>query len=321
MLITTEDFQPFATPRKLVQSLQSDLGSPLSDSNVIDQDSQPHEGVRGWIGRLSGDADMDLETSSNEGWSVMDNPIASEENCSEVEIERRQTSIHKAFNSSGKLSFVEGSSPQVVSPMPAVPCKTYSLDSGLDYARQQKHEPGSCKGDDIGTNRLTPKSLRRFREKIAADQHTCASCTELRNSDVGMGIVRNSDDIISNVTTMAVPRSKEDEQGVGECCSTFGRASAASVMGLVTKFDEGSREQEGVSTLINLTETEKEDWWNERLHQSAIVGSARKHIMRKLSHYSEIFLSGCLVLILALLAAMVVARTLGTPADYYPVPT
>jgi hypothetical protein len=86
-----------------------------------------------------------------------------------VEIERRKISTTKAFNSSSKPSFVEGSNPQVVSPIPVGLCKTYSLDSGLDYVRWQKHEPDSCKGNDIGANRLTPKSLLRFREEIVVD--------------------------------------------------------------------------------------------------------------------------------------------------------
>jgi hypothetical protein len=38
------------------------------------------EGVRG---RIYGDADMNLERSNDEGWSVMDNPITLEENNSE----------------------------------------------------------------------------------------------------------------------------------------------------------------------------------------------------------------------------------------------
>jgi hypothetical protein len=123
---------------------------------VIDQGSQLCEGVRG---KIHEDVDVDLETLSDEGWSVTDNTIALEENSSEMEIQRRQTSTARAFNSFGKLSFVEGASRQAVSSMHVGPCKTYSLDSGLNYARWQKHEPNNYKGNDIRANKLTPKSL------------------------------------------------------------------------------------------------------------------------------------------------------------------
>jgi hypothetical protein len=77
-----------------------------------------------------------------------------------------------------------------------------------------------------------------------------------------MGVVCNFDDMISNATTMTIPRNKKDEQGVGEWCSAFafGIASATSAMGLFTKFDGGSRDQEGVSTLVSLVEIEEEHW-------------------------------------------------------------
>lgn len=316
LLITAEDFQPFATPRKLVQSLQSDLESPLSDSNVIHQDSQPIEGVISGLGCLYGDADMELETSSDEGWSVRDNPIASEESfqteiSSEGETKRRQTSIHKAFTSS-----VNGSTPQAASPMPAVPCKTHSLDRGLDYPRTPNHEPGSSKGDNIGTYRLTPKSLQHYTEKAVA-KHTCESCIELQKSVTGMGDILNSDDTRSSVTMVTVLRRMLDEQ-VDECC-TCGRACAASATGSATEWNQGSRDNEGISTLVSSTGME-ESCWNERLGQNSIVGSVWKSLIR-MSHYAEIFLGGCVVVILALFISMVVARALVTQPDYYPVPT
>ncbi len=72
-------------------------------------------------------------------------------------------------------------------------------------------------------------------------------------------MVWNSDDTISNATTTTILRNKKYEQGVGEQCSAFGTTSVASTMGLVIEFDGGSRDQEGVSTLVSLVEIEEED--------------------------------------------------------------
>jgi len=72
-------------------------------------------------------------------------------------------------------------------------------------------------------------------------------------------VVWNSDDTISNATTTTILRNKKYEQGIGEQCFAFGLTSVAFVMGLVTEFDGGSRDQEGVSTLVSLVEIEEED--------------------------------------------------------------
>ncbi|OAE28341.1 hypothetical protein AXG93_2490s1320 [Marchantia polymorpha subsp. ruderalis] len=72
-LITAEDFLPYSTPRRLVRSLQSTLSSPDSGSGSVgDLDSKS-------TGEVVDMADMDLETSSEAGWSVRDNPIASDD--------------------------------------------------------------------------------------------------------------------------------------------------------------------------------------------------------------------------------------------------
>ncbi|CAM6082524.1 unnamed protein product [Calypogeia fissa] len=72
LLITGEDFLPFSTPRRLVRSLQSNLSSPLVSSAPKNKVTKSfHE-----VGNMS---DKDFESSSEAGWSVRDNPIASDE--------------------------------------------------------------------------------------------------------------------------------------------------------------------------------------------------------------------------------------------------
>ncbi|KAL3684304.1 hypothetical protein R1sor_002326 [Riccia sorocarpa] len=75
-ILTAEDFLPYSTPRRLVRSLQSTLSSPDSRSSssrsIGDQDAKS-------TGEVVDMADMDLETSSEGGWSVRDNPIASDD--------------------------------------------------------------------------------------------------------------------------------------------------------------------------------------------------------------------------------------------------
>jgi len=74
-----------------------------------------------------------------------------------------------------------------------------------------------------------------------------------------MGVVWNFDDTISNATTTTILRNKKYEQGVGEQCFAFGTTNVASIMGLVTEFDGGSRDQKGVSTLVSLVKIEEVD--------------------------------------------------------------
>lgn len=73
-LITTNDFLPSATPKQLMRKLLY-LNSSNTDSRRVSLDQevvQCEDGVPDVV-------DMDVETSSEAGWSVRDNPIASDE--------------------------------------------------------------------------------------------------------------------------------------------------------------------------------------------------------------------------------------------------
>ena len=72
---TQSDFPSLVTPKRLVRSL-SNLSVPEQDMKVISQDDPVLPGRMSTVGDAG---ELDAETSSDAGWSVRDNPIASEE--------------------------------------------------------------------------------------------------------------------------------------------------------------------------------------------------------------------------------------------------
>ena len=309
VLLTAADFLPFTTPRRLVRSLQSELSSPNIKSSVVDEEVLGRVDEHGLAEptEFDGDADMDVESSSDAGWSVRDNPVASDQSFqSEASFEEETL---ETLLTPRKVLLVNGESSRM-----AVDQKTHSVVSALDHART----PKSGKGDDIGTYRLTPKSFRSPAESPVADL-ACSSCTESQRKrsslkaqewDLGMDIDKEFDE-----KKIGARRSMLFEQDPREAGLSFIQTSEASVTGSV--YEDGKEYQEA-SAVSNGSMSE--GWCSYRLGQSSLVRCA-KNTCSRMSCFAEIVLGGSLCAVIALPIAMVMARALRTQSDCFLVPT
>lgn len=110
VLITTADFLPYTTPRRLVLSLQSDSDTKSTD---VEKEDSVRLGVEelGEVAACNGDADMDVESSSDGGWSVREYAIASDESfCNVAGNECRERSDGHVLSNwqSGKVELASG---------------------------------------------------------------------------------------------------------------------------------------------------------------------------------------------------------------------
>ncbi|KAJ7298282.1 hypothetical protein O6H91_Y006100 [Diphasiastrum complanatum] len=78
LMVTPEDFLTFSTPKRLVRSLQSSSSSPNTEATP-DLDSKLAEDYSEIV-------DMDVETSSEAGWSVRHNPMAEDRESDKSEL-------------------------------------------------------------------------------------------------------------------------------------------------------------------------------------------------------------------------------------------
>lgn len=306
VLLTAADFLPFTTPRRLVRSLQSELSSPDIKSNVVDQEvlGRVDEHELAEPTEFNGDADMDVESSSDAGWSVRDNPVASDESFqSEASFEEES---QETLLIPQKVPSVNGESSRMA--------VTSFVDSGLDQART----PISGKGDDIGTYRLTPKSFGSPAESPAAEL-ACSSCTNSQRKrsllkaqewDLGMDIDKEFDEKKTGARRSML--FGQDPREAGLC---FSHPSEASVTGSV--YEDGREDQEASAVSSGSV---SEGWWSHRLGQSSLVCCAKNSCLR-MSYFAEIVLGGSLCAVIALPVAMVMARALGTQSDCFLVPT
>jgi hypothetical protein len=318
VLITTADFLPYTTPRRLVLSLQSDSDTKSTD---VEKEDSVRLGVEelGEVAACNGDADMDVESSSDGGWSVRDNPIASDESfrtedSSEEEFDEQQTEVHEALALSRKITSVTAVSPRRNWSPPESHQDSYYSASGLDHLNTpNSSQRRGNRGDDIGSHRLTPNSSRNRMESPDGNLG-CLSCTESQRKksvlkaqewDLGMNINRASAD-----HTTGARRSMLFDQVPQEVRKHCCQGSDSSVMGSI---GDASRGSQGSSEVISGSVSS--GWWNRTFGQSVKLGC------RKMTGLAEAVLGGSLCVVVAVPMAMVLAKVFNGEPDCFLVPT
>ncbi|XP_024376981.1 uncharacterized protein [Physcomitrium patens] len=315
VLITTADFLPYTTPRRLVLSLQSQLSSPgdevgQEDVRGIDDGMDKttdvnSEGVRriadGTGKRIdfNDDADMDVESSSDSGWSVRDNPIASDESAteesSEEEVEERHTEIHETFALPRKVHNITAASPGKNADS--------SLSSDSEHSKfPELVEQSRVQVEDDDLRHQITRSLGTSAGSVNTNM-ACASLTESQRKwsaqkaqewDLDLDVSRTTDDQPNEAK-----RSMSLEQEVV----------------ISTNISQGSEACVGENEVW-----EDEDvsgrWWS----NTALVRCARSGCAR-ISSIAELVLRGSLCVVIAVPISMVLARSLQSPPDYFLVPT
>ncbi|KAG0558401.1 hypothetical protein KC19_10G025600 [Ceratodon purpureus] len=328
VLITTADFLPYTTPRRLVLSLQSQLSSPGNEGDEVGNEdvvrridekagkrAESSEDASRRIDDGTGkridfneEADMDVESSSDSGWSVRDNPIASDESVtedSEEEMEERHTEIYETFALPRKVQSVAGLTPRrkAVSP-PREQVKFLDRDDDSDHSRNPESvEHGSLEGSILPhqISKLPGTPERSPRAGIA-----CTSCSESQRKrsamkaqewDLGMNVNRAAGDHL-----IGTRRSMLFEQEA-EASSDTSQGSKSSA-------------NDPADDAVWAGEGEPQGWWS----NLSLVRSAKNSCSR-ISSIAEAVLGGSLCVVIAVPVTMVLARVLHTPQDYFLVPT
>lgn len=330
VLITTEDFLPYTTPRRLVLSLQSQLSSAGDEGDEVgvedvvrridDGQGERAESSEDAVRRIDDgagkriefneEADMDVESSSDSGWSVRDNPVASDESVteeSEEEMEERHTEIHETFALPRKLQSVGGlpSRRNAVSP-PRQQRKFLDLDDDSDHSKVPENvEYGSPEMEASTLTHQTPNPLGTPARSPGSDS-ACTSCTESQRKrsamkaqewDLGMDVNSTADHHRPG-TRRSVLFAQEPEAS-----TDTSQGSKASV-------------NDPTDAAVCATEDEPRGWWS----NSSLVRSAKTSCSR-ITPVAEAVLGGSLCLVIAVPVTMVLARLLQTPQDYFLVPT
>jgi len=246
------------------------------------------------------DADMDVESSSDSGWSVRDNPIASDESAtaesSEEEIEERHTEMYETFARPRKVHNIAGVAPGEKIVSPQVKFLNRGNASGHSIS-PENDELGSLTVEDTAPCHQSPKPLG------TPDAHlACSSCTESQRErsamkaqewDLGMDVNRAAD-----YQRIGARRSMSFEQ-----VETLSDISQGSKAYTIDSIDE--------AVWVN----EDEPGWGTSLVRSA------KNSCSRISSIAEAVLGGSLCVVIAVPLTMLLARVLQSPQDLFLVPT
>lgn len=283
-------------------SLQSQLSSPGEEVSNEDDVNGEAAGLRtnedasrrvddGTSKRIdfnAEDADMDVESSSDSGWSVRDNPIASDESATEESSgEEINTEIHETFARPRKVQSVAGvaSGKNTVSP-PLQLVKLLGRGNSSDHSNSPEKprvtiEDPAPPGTPAGSAGLA-----------------CSSCTEsqrrsaMKAQEWDLGLDVNGDD--EEIT--GARRSMMSEQV--ETLSDFSHGSSIAYTN--NSIDESVSVNEGWCTTL--------------------VRSAKSSCSR-ITSIAEAVLGGSLCVVIAVPVTMLLARVLQSPQDHFLVPT
>lgn len=239
------------------------------------------------------DADMDVESSSDSGWSVRDNPIASDESAteesSEEEKEERHSNVSRTFTRSRKGQSVAGAT-QAVSP-PLQEVKFLDRGNTSDHSKSPENgQLGSLTVEDTGPCHQSPKPPGTPDANIA-----CSSCTESQRKrsamkaqewDLGLDVSRAADD-----QRLGARRSMSFET--------------------LSDISQGTKSYTNGSIDEAVWVNEGEPGWCTSLVRSA----------RKVTSIAEAVLGGSLCVVIAVPLTMLLARVLQSPQDPFLVPT
>lgn len=327
-ILSGKDFLPFATPKRLMLALQTSQPSPNLRDGAWDRgmrlsqdDAVPSSRMMMAHVPL---ADMDLETSSETGWSVRDNPIASEESfragSSDDECQpydhRSRGGVYEAFAYPRKVTSADGVSPReihIVSP----------------FCGKTDNESSSTADDCNGNKHVT--SNRRVQESdLLSDQTHCPTCLV---DEPKPRVWTQASSAAKDSTSEAGRKPGSDNGGlsnllhsdelkeIGLFCGDCG-SEASDGGGSVTEVELSADddEEETDSFRKPVAERSRRRWWQRGLTQFLFVRLMKRN-WRRWSWYVEVFLGGSLCVALALPLAMVIARAITPPREIYLVPT
>lgn len=316
VLITTADFLPYTTPRRLVLSLQSQLSSPGDEVGNEEQVRRSSGGagmrtefnedavrrvVDGTGKRIdfNEDADMDVESSSDSGWSVRDNPIASDdsatEECSKEEMKEKHTELRETFTRPRKVQRA-GVAPGKKTISPQVKL----LDRGNKSDRSESSvndELGGSTVEDATPCYQSPKPLRTPDAVV-----TCLSCTESQRRRSAMKA--QEWDLGLDVNRAAA------DQGIGARRSMLFDQSRTS-----SDISHGSKAYTNDSIDDTVWSDEDEPGWCTSLVRSV------KDSCSRISSVTETVLRGSLCVVIAVPLTMLLARVWLSPQDSFLMPT
>lgn len=326
-ILSGKDFLPFATPKRLMLALQTSQSSPKLRDGAWDRDMRLSQDNAVPSSRMvmahTPLADMDLDTSSETGWSVRDNPIASEESfgagssddeCKPYDQRSRGGGVYEAFAYPRKVTSADGISPReihIVSP----------------FCRKTDYEPSSNAVDCNGNKNVALN--RRVQEcDLLSDQTHCPS----RIVDESKPRVwTQASSITKDLTFEAGRKPGSNDGGLssllhsdelkknGLFCGDCG--PEASDAGSVTEVELSADDEEEIDSFRKpVAERSRRSWLERGLTQFLVVRLIKRN-WRRWSWIVEVFLGGSLCVILALPLAMVIARALTPPREIYLVPT
>jgi hypothetical protein len=279
------------------------------EGSVSDQDDESvtNEGEFADLAGLTGEADMDLDSSSEKDWSMHENSLHADqslqaEDSIELELDETPRGGVEAVAFCERSHLVDDSSQKA-------PICQKSLDSCLDHLTTPVSDYQSSQKGYIGAYTHTPDLPQTNSRESEVLEFACSSGMKVQSQSTsfgqeqgGMGIIKNSEDGKPG-SPMTVMRSLPFEKASGRarevyCCS---QESEPLAMGSVSKSDKGT--QEGTPALREI---------NER----SLV-----HDYLKLSWFVEIVLGGSVCLILALALAMTLMPVFDTNPDNSLLPT
>lgn len=309
-----------------MRALQSNLSNPDSSESLQDRDLKPPEDdvvVSGSAGHNPDVVDMEVETSSEAGWSVRDNPIASDESfradSSDDEVEEGGRGVYDAFAFPRKVSSADGVSPKEIH-METSPIyrKTRSVDNVSALESEKREHLGVSRKETLKGARL----VNIFGGSKATNE-TCSSCglESEKPSVCRMRVPSRAGKEMEFETGKSIcSRSglpsllQEDDSKRKRLCSACWGGSEGSMAG------ESAEEGDIDSLLRTSVDKKGGNWWEQGIGHLLVVRFVKRN-WRSFCWYSEIVLGGSLCVVLALPLAMAVAKALSAPRDYTLVPT
>ncbi|KAG0630784.1 hypothetical protein M758_1G203300 [Ceratodon purpureus] len=304
-LITSMDFLPFATPKRLMHALQF-LNSSNPDSQWIslNQDIASCQD--------DGTVDMDVETSSEAGWSVIDNPIASDESfhagSSDEELEDRlklppDDSLLQNILSTNCIS------PRDIHMLPPV-CHE-SLPVHGEEAKLPQEDTYDFTLECVPSNITTP---------ISTQAHDCIRCDNTY-SIFSADIHRS---ISSELRTRVQIVEGSDSGAVKHICNGPADAQPEDEVEKNELRCNCQDSSDGYSRVecckLKSSEQNPQRWWDSRSIGRFMLVRLVARDWRNLCWYGEILLGGTLCVVLTLPLAMALAKALTSPQDHL-VPT
>jgi hypothetical protein len=317
MLISAKDFLPCISPRRLVQSLQSDISSSFSKRSSQDHEltlSMDEIGLAEQGVTSIDVADMDLETSSDAGWSVHDN-LRSEESVqkdgrSQEDVEERHEGIGEE---SSDFPHGPANSKEIISPCKlqmASTCHHRRIKS-VDSKQVSGKECSLSMGADSGVELLLSNSINSEgncgRNAVMGQPCSLSCCNR-----AAFGTEPESDCQIEEgnrtIQDMTKFNPNEGLPRFGQHDYTCSHGSIATGMGDYLEDEIGSTAEIPV---------QKFNWGQ---GNAAMIHTLEK-MWRKLCWYAEITLGGSLCVVLSLPLALAVVKALTLPQDDALVPT